>query len=371
MFSVGCSSHRYDVADPVVGPPPPRRQGFDAIAYEENQAEESQLQLTSFSPDEPIPMTEVVARVNGTPILAGLVLEPYAGKLAEASGKLPPSEIRKAQEMLLKKNLPAQIEQTLMVDAVKSKLEQEQLDQINVQLDVFFEQEIDRLKSQFKVSNTAELEGLLQSKGMSLVTMREMFGNRQLATEYVRGKIGSEAPLSRKNLLAEYNRTIEEYAQPEQVRWQQIQVSVAKHGSKTAAQKVIAQATAELQTGAEFSDVVKRYSDGPLKDNGGHWDWTQPSSIASEEVRETLATLQTGQVSGALTDGNSLKVVKVTGRKPATYTPFEEVQEKIREQLLTQEREAHAKQVVAELKENAIIETMFDDSFDSPKSVIR
>lgn len=365
IISVGCSQHRYDVADPVVGPPPPRRQGFDAVAYQENDDNESQLQLTSYTADESIPMTEVVARVNGTPILAGVVLEPYAAKLAAASKKLPASEIRKAQEMLLEKNLPAQIEQTLMVDAVKAKLEKEQYDQINEQLDIFFEQEIDRLKGQFKVSNTAELEGLLQSQGMSLVTMREMFGNRQLATEYVRGKMGEQAPLSRQNLLDEYNRTIEDYAQPEQIRWQQIHLSSAKHGSAAAAQKVMSQAVAELRQGADFSEVVKRYSDGPLKDQGGHWDWTQPTSIASAEVREALAGLQSGQISPVIVDGNTVKLVKITGRKPATYTSFDEVQEKIREQLLTQEREEQAKKVVAELKENAVIETMFDDNFET------
>lgn len=371
VLSVGCSQHRYDVADPVVGPPPPRRKHLEEVVYEADQTKESNLQLASYTLDEPIPLTEVVARVNGTPILAGLVLEPFAAKLAAASKQLPPSEIRKAQEMLLRKNLPAQIEQTLMVAAVKSKLEKEQLEQINGQLDVFFEQEIDRLKTQFKVSNSAELEGLLQSQGMSLVTMREMFGNRQLATEYVRGKMGEEAPLTRQNLLAEYQRTRQDYALPEQVRWQQIQITISKNGTKEAAMRLITQAQSELQQGAEFSDVVKRLSDGPLKNKGGHWDWTQPSSIASNEIRTALGNLQEDQYSEIIVDGNFLKIVKVTGRKPASFTPFEEVQEKIRKKLVEAAREEKAKRIVAELKESAVIETMFDDDFSKSETIIR
>lgn len=345
---------------------------MEAVAYEGSQSSgEVELQLTSYSADEPIPMTEVVARVNGTPILAGMVLEPYAAKLAAASKQLPPSEIRKAQEMLLEKNLDAQIEQTLMVDAVKSRLGQEQLEQINLQLDEFFQQEIERLKQQFHVANTAELEGLLQSQGMSLVTMRDLFGDRQLAQEYVRGKLGEETPLSRQNLLAEYKRTIEDYAQPEQVRWQQVHISSTKHGTSAVAQKVAHQALAELRQGADFSDVVKRYSDGPLKDKGGHWDWTQPTSIASTDVRAALAELKYGEHSAVIQDGTSWKIVKVTGRKPATYTPFDEVQEKIRENLLTLEREKKAKQVVAELRETAVIETIFDDKQSGSLQLIR
>lgn len=371
ILFAGCSQHRYDVADPVVGPPPPRRQGFDAVAYDDSAEKSSELQLTSFTENEPLAMTEVVARVNGTPILAGLVLEPYAAKLAQASKQLPPSEIRKAQEMLLKKNLDAQIEQTLMVDAVKSKIKKEQLDQIEAQLDEFFQQEIERLKNQFHVANTAELEGLLQSQGMSLVTMREMFGNRQLAGEYVRGKMGEEAPLSRQNLLTEYQKRREEFAQPEQIRWQQLQVSYSKHGSENGAKRVMNEAITELQRGAEFTEVIKKYSDGPLKDQGGHWDWTQPDSIASTEVREALAALQPGEMSDPIIHSGMLKILKVTGRKPATYTPFEEVQEQIRKETLEKAREAKAKLIVAELKQDAIIETMFDEDFRSSNKIVQ
>ncbi|QDT34133.1 peptidylprolyl isomerase [Thalassoglobus polymorphus] len=359
ILSVGCSQHRYDIADPVVGPPPPRKQGGQAVAY--NSEAESEFQLASYTEDEIIPMTEVVARVNGNPILAGQVLEPYAAKLAQARKQMPASEIRKAQEMLLKKSLPTQIEQTLMVDAVKSKMTTEQYTQVDEQLDEFFAEEVVRLQTQFNVGNIAELETLLQSQGMSLATMRDAFGNRQLASEYVRGKMGSEAPLTRQDLLKEYNLRKEEFAHPEQIKWQQIQVSVTKHGSRNNAAREMNKAIEELRQGADFTDVVQRYSDGPLKDKGGHWDWTQPSSIANTDVRTALAKLQTGQMSEVIQNDSSLHIVKVTGRKAATYTPFPEVQEKIRTELIAKQREAKAEKILAELRENAVIETMFDD----------
>lgn len=369
----GCSSrNQYDIADPVVGPPPPRRLDFESLSsVADNSESESNLQLTSYTADQPIPLTEVVARVNGTPILAGQILEPFAPKLMAARKQLSPTEFRKAQEMLLKRNLPAQIEQTLMVDAVKSKLKQEQFEQIDAQLDEFFEFEVERLKGQFQVSNSAELEGVLQSQGMSLVSMREMFGNRQLATEYISGKIGTQAPLTRQDLLAEYNRRKEEFAKPEQVKWQQIQVSHSQHGSRDAATRVLNQAITELQQGVDFSDVAKRYSDGPLKDNGGHWDWTQPESIASIKVREALSQLQSGQTSAVISNQTSFQIVKVTGHKPASYTSFAQVQEKIRTELISAQREEKAKQVIAELKVDAIIETMFDDDNSNSEAILR
>ncbi|TWT52283.1 Chaperone SurA precursor [Thalassoglobus neptunius] len=358
----GCSGNRsYDVANPVVGPPPPRYDNAEQIA----RAADAQgvIQQASFDTEAPLSMTTVIARVNGTPILAGQVLEPYAAKLAQASKQLPASEIRKAQEGIIKRELPPQIEQTIMVNEVKSKLTEEQLSAIDEQLDKFFDIEIEKMKAKAQVSNLAELEGALQQQGMSLVTLREMFGDRQLAGEYIKGRVTQDAPVTRAELLEEYNRRREEYAQPEQVKWQQLQVTFASHGSRSRAGEVYNKAIAELKAGSEFTDLVKKYSDGPLKDSGGHWDWTQPQSIANVEVRKSLAELPVGNLSQTIETDKAFLVVKLTGHRPASYTPFEEVQEEIRKSLINRRQEEQVETIIAELKDQAVIETMFDEGF--------
>ena len=366
---VGCSGNRsYDVANPVVGPPPPRIDNAVQLAQSPDRAQE--IQQASFSSTAPLSMTTVIARVNGTPILAGQILEPYAAKLNEAAKQVSPEEIRKVQENIIKRDLPPQIEQTLMSSQVKSKLTQEQLDAIDEQLDTFFEAEIEKMKQKAGVSNLAELEGVLQQQGMSLVTFRDMFGDRQLAGEYIRGKLGEESPITRAELLAEYNRRKEDFAKPEQVKWQQLQVSFAKHGSRTRAGRIYNNAVTELKEGADFTDVVRKYSDGPLQESGGHWDWTQPESIASADVREALSDLPVGSMSKTIETDGSFRVVKLTGHRPATYTPFAEVQEKVRAEMIESQRSEQVKVVIAELKENAVIETMFDDGFFSGRATL-
>src|SRR5690606_28948114 len=117
----------------------------------------------------------------------------------------------------IQRDLPKLIEQSLMVSAVKAKLKKEQLEQVEKQMDAFFDMHVETLKTQFKVGSAAELEALLQEQGMSLETMRRMFGERSLAAEYVKARMGDAPPITRQELLAQYNANLKEYAQPARV----------------------------------------------------------------------------------------------------------------------------------------------------------
>ncbi|MCA9088868.1 MAG: peptidyl-prolyl cis-trans isomerase [Planctomycetaceae bacterium] len=366
----GCAGKTYKVDNPVVGPPPPRM--VDAEQYAQVETVTSgDIQQVGYnkSSDEPLRSTDVVARVNGTPILAGAVLEPYSTRLAQVSSQMTKVQIREAQEKLIQRDLDRFIEQTLMADSVKSKLKPEQLEEIEKQLDHFFQLQTEEMKKQAKVETLADLEGALQDQGLSLASMRRMFGERQLASEYVRAKVGDPPPITPEQLKAEYKAHLEEYSQPAKVKWQQLQISVTKHGSRQATAKVMDQALAELQSGVDFDTVVKKYSDGPLAANGGHWDWIQPESIANPKVRAAVEKLEVQRLSDVLVSEGSLQVVRVTGRREARYTPFEEVQDAIRQRLDKEWKEQRAQAIIDELKEKAVIETMFDTAEEPQQSV--
>lgn len=361
-LTLGCSGRSYDVANPVVGPIPPRVSGAaEKLADSEGAAKSDIVQVKL--ENEPLSMTTVVATVNGRPILAGDILEQYESRLSQMRPKLTDSQYREAQLSIIKRDLPNIMEQTLMADAVRSKLTKDQLEAVEKQLDVFFEQEIDRLKERFKVKSLAELEHELQQQGASLSTMRKMFGERQLAGEYVRARIGTDPPISRHELLEEYQKNLKDYAVPLKVKWQQLQISVAKAGNRAKAAAQMELALAELRGGTSFDEVVRKYSDGPLAANGGHWDWTQPESVANTDVRKALETLPAGQMSNVLTSDNFLQIVKITGRQEAGHTPFGDVQEQIRKKLIEDRRSVKAKQVVEELKNSAVTTSIFGDDF--------
>lgn len=382
-LGAGCAGKNYNVSNPVLGPPPPR--------ITSNQSEEKQtveagvIQQTSFSEDSPLPTTAVVARVNGRAILAGEILEQYNGKLKEyearldqgvASGQLSEAnrgkQLRKAQDLLIQKDLDRNIEKVLMAQAVRSRLKKEQLDSVNDQLNAFFEKEVvTNLKNRLEVSSTLELEAMLQEQGTSLETMRQVFADEQLASQYIRTKIGDEPKPSRTELLAVYNKQIEKYSFPMQVKWQQLQISITPARSKSQAEQQIQDALQAIAAGMSFDNAVKKYSDGPLTANGGHWDWTQPGSVANAEVRQALETLKPGAISGVIVSPTSVQVIKITERKNAGTQPLDEVQEEIRMQIIEEWREQRSKVVLAEVRKNAVIETIYESKEESDETIAR
>ncbi len=366
LFVTGCSGRSYDVADPVVGPAPPRFGGVNAYAAQSD--DEPDVQQVSYQEDKPLAMTDVVAMVNGRPVLAGEVLEQYAAKLEQIKPQVTDKQFREAQLMVIERDLPNIVEQALMVDAVRAKLTKEQLEKIDTQLDEFFEIEVEKMKKQFEVSSLSELEGVLQTQGMSLETMRFLFGQRQLAGEYVRGKMGEDAPVTRKELIAEYNSRLSEFEKPAMVKWQQLQVSITKQGGQTAALNKVDTAIAELRRGEEFTEVVKRHSDGPLAKNGGNWDWTQLDDIVNPDVREALGHLPLNGTSSTITSGDFLQIIKVTGRKEKSHTPFEEVQDTLREEIVQKRRKEMADTIMSELKGTAVVESPYLSSTQLLKS---
>ncbi|MEZ5942151.1 MAG: peptidyl-prolyl cis-trans isomerase [Planctomycetaceae bacterium] len=357
----GCAGKTYKVDNPVVGPAPPRKVKADAYAQVE-EAPSSDIQQAGYNRSEetPLVMTDVVARINGKPILAGDILEQYAGRLKEAEKQLPPRKYREIQEMLIERDLGRYVETTLMAESIRSKLKEEQITAIDGQLDKFFEMQVQEMMKQAEAPTLMDLEAKLQEQGMSLATMRKLFGDRQLASEYVKQRLGDAPPFTPEELKAQYAKQMDQYTTPAQVKWQQLQVSTNRPGGEQAAFKVIQQAFAEMNNGADFDAVVKKYSDGPLAKNGGHWDWMQPQSVANERVRAAIGDLQVGELSDVIKGSNSLQIVRVTGRRNASATPFEDVQEDIRKQLTDAWREARAKEIIDELKSQSVIETLFD-----------
>lgn len=362
MLLCGCASKNYKVHNPVVGPAPPRINNPEAVAELERTAAVSEIELAGFNTREaePLLMTDVVARVNGKPILAGDVLEQYAVKLAGVRNQVSEAQFRQLQEKLAERELPNLIEQTLMADAVRARLKPEQLEGIDGQLGKMFDLQVQELMEQTGSNTVMDLEAKMQEQGLSLVTMQKLFSDRALASEYVRQRVGDPPPVTPEQLKAAYRERLDSYREPAQVKWQQLQVTKAGGGSLEGARRKLQQALAELERGADFDEVVKKYSDGPLARNGGHWDWMRPEDVANPQVQRALRELPVGQISETIESNNGVQVVRVTGRREETVKPFAAVQDELRKEINQKWREEQAKKIVAELKQTAVIETMFD-----------
>ena len=368
----GCGGKSYKVDHPVVGPVPPRIPASGravAMADDEQQArgQSGEVQLVSTSSDatKPLEMTDVVATVNGKPILVASVLGPMRSKVEAIRKQVPPAQFRQIQEQAIRDQLPSHIEQAMMVAVMQTKLKAEQAKAVNTQIDSMFEQELDRMRANMEKQlgrqcTLADLEADIQRQGMTLAVMRKMFGDKIMAQQYMVGKLENAEPVGRPELLAAYQERIKDFSEPPAVKWQQIQVSYRNFGDKADARQHAEAALGELRQGTPFAEVAKKYSDGPDAANGGIWDWTQYESLLTE-LQEPLSKLPPNNPSAIIATSNGLQIVQVVERREMKSKSFEEVQEKIREEITEARHKARVEEILKELRAECVVTTIFDD----------
>ena len=393
----GCEhlSRAMTVKNPVVPPAPVRSanpllpsQQETGLAYVDDPVfstpadDQGPIRTASASSEEPVlppqrlPSGEVAALVNGVPIFVDDVLEPFNADLYRAARdleRMPPSQVRQikqqqlrqARQQLVKQYIKPHIERQLLIQALKSRLKDEQLTALDKFLDQGFDEEIIKMMKVFGVSTLAELDHELAKNGDSVDSQRTKFKNQRMAQQFYGLKV-SKIALDRTDLLAYYHEHIQDYEYPGQVRWQQIVLRNADHGGRSATRKLADRIIDELRHGTEFDALARKYSSGSTAAKGGHFDWTRIGSFADSDVEKTLFSLSDGQFSLPLERDDGLQIVRLVEKKEAGRKSFASVQGEIKDLLRESEFRQTAEAALKELYDNASIELKYETAPDGP-----
>ena len=359
------------VDNPVVGPPPPRvERPYDRLTSDEPvYPDTNQVRQVRHDPQtgqlgsggDELSGSQVVASVMGAPIFASEVLERYALKLSRVQDQYPPAQYRELRKSLLIRDLPVHIERKLLVQSLRSTLQKEQIEMFEKHLDGLFLKEVDRLKQELGVNSTHELETKLKNEQKtSLSNLRDAFANQRMAMEYLATKSKPQRQIGRPDLLRYYDDHLDDYAIPAQVKWQQVLIDFNKHGGKRRAFEIVENVVQELKNNADVGDVARRYSNGPKASRGGHWDWIPRGSLNNRQIEKMLFELPVGKISQVIVGEHAYHLVKTNAREQAGFRKFEEVQDGIEKHLRKEMRAKSTQKVLDELRENAVIETIFD-----------
>lgn len=367
----GCGSTKKGLASrkplPEANVPPRRAQALSDPVDQGGQprsADASNIALTEFSPDrdQPVEMdgATVVATVNSTPLFAGDVLAPYSRQLEKAAAQLTPEELNRLKTELVQKTLSQHVEKAVLVSALRDGLKKEQIEQLDERIDAMWEQEIQRLMSEFKVETRLELERALEQENATLSELKTSFASREMAMFYLSQKTKRPERLSREELKQWYDTHRSQFETREQVRWQQIRISAKRDGGRAAAADRLRTVVAELKAGGDFTEVAKKYSDGPRAETGGVWDWTTRGALSEEEVERAIFTLEPGRISSPMELNGAFVLVRVIERQAAGLKPFEDVQDEINRKLLTEGREEAIASFIKAETARAQVWTIFD-----------
>jgi hypothetical protein len=181
---------------------------------------------------------EIVARVNGQPILASELLErafvdPLTNgrSLCVASAELADrrmteAEFRSLQDEAIKKHLGNFVRTRLLTQAFLAKLDAKEKKAVEEAVAKEFDNYVDKLKKDFRAATQDEVDRGLRKQGTSLTGLQAEFRYRLLSDEYLRSERPGSDVWNRS--LAYYQAHRDAYVTREKVNWQLLEIDFDK-----------------------------------------------------------------------------------------------------------------------------------------------
>jgi len=145
-----------------------------------------------------------------------------------------------------------------------------------------------------------------------------------------------------------YQESLALFSEPEMIRVSHILLK-----DKEKAEEILF----KLKNGEEFNLLAEKYSEYKVSSRkGGDMGYIKlGESGMGQKFDQVASSLQTGEVSEPVETSFGYQIISVTDRKPARTIPFEEVQDKIRQEVFNQKRKVRFNTYLKSLRNEAKI----------------
>jgi len=276
----------------------------------------------------------MLASVNGTNITAQQLDEEVAAvkKNLEQQGFSFDGEQGKEFEDMLKNNVLEQMidQELVMQEAQRLKL---------MPTDKEIEDELAGIKKQ--LGTEGEYKKFLAANGVNEPKLKDMIKQQQAFVK-LQEKITAEVPEpSEKEIKDYYESNKEQFSQPEQRQVSHILIGTAdnsngKNRSEADAKVLALQVVDKLNSGAEFGELAKEYSDDPgSKDNGGQYPpFSRGSGFVSEFENAAFDLNQGGLTTEPVRTQFGYHIIRLDDLIPAIQMDLDEVKDSISASLM-------------------------------------
>ena len=218
------------------------------------------------------------------------------------------------------------------------------------------EEEVEQMlaDTRSKFQNEEELDGALKEQGLTLEDLKTRFRNQIIIQKLISRQIRSRITISPSEVTAYYESHPQEFEAP--VAVQSAVILIKPKGpfdlvqSRDLAQNLVQQ----LQQGADFYDLAKRYSDGPNAKMGGRIGYLERGKSV-KEIDDVLFSLKEGEISPVIKNAAGYHIFRVESIRPARHATLEEAKKHIQERIFQDKTAARYKEWIARLRAGAYI----------------
>ncbi len=219
------------------------------------------------------------------------------------------------------------------------------------------DQEIDaaiqQLKEQNRVPDDETFTRQLRELGLSLPRLRQRLQDNIMVNRVLSTEVG-ELPITEEEVRQRYERDKEQFAIPERYALEHIVYPVAPDRSNLQLQLARARRlVAAARAGGSFLELVAQET-GFGDASGGDLGALVLTDLRAE-VRDVVAALKPGEISEPFVSGIGVHVGRLREKVPASYKPFEEVAQELRNRELDERYRNRLRGVVDNLKTRYVV----------------
>ncbi len=212
---------------------------------------------------------------------------------------------------------------------------------------------LEEMRAESGIPNMEVLDQVLRRQGSSLEDYRVSLKQRLVIDALLQQSVYSKLTLLTPEIEAYYQENIDRYTEKAEVELKEI-LFLREGADEAQLRKKAQEVVAQLQAGASFEDLAKRFSDGPTASQGGGIGSFKQGSMGVA-IEELAFQLEEGAVSGIIETEYGLQIIKVVSQVNAREKSLEEVRSEISMQLYQRKAEPGLKKFVDELIEQSYI----------------
>jgi peptidyl-prolyl cis-trans isomerase SurA len=320
---------------------------------------------------------EVITRVNNQ-IITRSEFERSKDQLKEEVKQQDPKDPDKAYAEREKDILRDLIDQQLLLDKGKD---------LQITGDTDLIKKLDQMRKDMKLETLEDLEKEATKQGVSWEDFKQNMRNQIITQKVIGEEVGGHLAISKDEEQKFYDDHKSEMEQPEYIRLSEILVApkavtpsitlAPDPGASAAAPaaqppvdeaaKQAADAAAlsgaeakandllkQIQAGANFEDIAKKYSDGPSATDGGALGMFKRGQLAKELEDQTFA-MKAGDLTGVIHTKQGYVILKVIDHQQAGIPPMKDILPKIQDALYYQKLQPALRAYLTKLREDAYI----------------
>ena len=283
-------------------------------------------------------------------------------------------------------------EKDILRDLIDQQLLIEKGKDLSINGDTDLIKRLDQMRKEMKLDSMEELEKAAASQGISYEDFKQNMRNQIITQKVIGEEVGGHLSITKDEIQQFYDEHKAEMQMPEEIKLSEIMVSPAKLPDKAAATQAPATADpgaapadpatqkaaddaahqaadsaalaaaeakandllAQIQKGASFEDIAKKYSDGASAADGGQLGVFKRGQLAKELEDKTFA-MKPGEVSGVIRTKQGYVILKVMEHQEAGIPPLKTAEPHIQDALYYQKLQPALRAYLTKLREEAYL----------------